>query len=152
VRRGAGVAARGQAAGPATRVRVAVWLVPVRSTHVTRTWSPGFRSASVADSASALSTVVPPTAVMVSPACRPASAAGEPSTTPEIVAAPAASCASCTPRKAGVPCWIVALSSPDWIRSAIETAFSIGIANPTVAAVWPDDAAVSMPTTLPSLA
>src|SRR6185503_16669410 len=60
--------------------------------------------------------------------------------------------ASCTPRKAGVPCWIVALSSPDWIRSAIETAFSIGMAKPAVAAVWPDDAAVSMPTTLPSLA
>ena len=30
-------AARGQAAGPATRVMVAVWVVPVLSTQVTRT-------------------------------------------------------------------------------------------------------------------
>ena len=50
-----------------------------------------------------------------------------------------------------MPCWIVALSSPDSIRSAIEVALAIGIAKPTGLSDCPDEAAVSMPTTSPSL-
>ena len=48
-----------------------------------------------------------------------------------------------------MPCWIVALSSPASIRSAMAVAVAIGMAKPTVCPL--EEAAVSMPITLPLL-
>src|SRR4029079_11507237 len=65
-----------QETGPAIRVTVAVCDDPVVSVQRIRTVSPGWCAAMAARSADEVSTVVPSTAVIVSPAVSPAPAAG----------------------------------------------------------------------------
>ncbi|BDZ50411.1 hypothetical protein GCM10025867_26520 [Frondihabitans sucicola] len=79
-------------------------------------------------------TAVPPTAVMVSPATRPALAAALPDTvpamvTPEVVVpVPVPVEEICAPRKAGRPIVIVLEDSPARILSAMLSALAIGMA------------------------
>jgi hypothetical protein len=95
------------------RVTDAVREAPDESVQVIVTDCPGASPARVSVNTDGLSTAVPSTAVMVSPAVRPAAAAGPPETTPLINAPPTgdgwayldrpefAVLLTCTPRNAG---------------------------------------------------
>src|SRR5690349_15712393 len=72
------------ATGPWASVTCAVWDVPDASVQAMVALSPGWRAASAAVRACGEAIVVPFTPVIVSPAARPAEAAGPPSTTPAM--------------------------------------------------------------------
>ena len=87
------------------------------------------------------------TFVIVSPAPRPAAAAGPPCSTPSITA-PDEVGSTETPRKPGYPMWIELVSMPFSICATIESASLTGIAKPVRCPLVL--AAVSMPTTRPA--
>src|ERR1700730_9295850 len=94
---------------------------------------------------------------MVSPATRPAAAAGDAGWTVETTAPgtvePVDPLPIPTPRKPGRPIWIVAVACPDSIWWAMLIAWAMGMAKPTPAEEEnrrPPEAAVSMPMTWPA--
>ena len=94
----------GQSGGPATRVIRAVWRLPSVLVQETVTCSPGECALIKVPSVSADVTVRPSTDVIVSPACIPASAAGEPDVTLSTTAPPPVDTAeTCTPIIPRVP-------------------------------------------------
>src|SRR5437868_7373489 len=98
-----------QAAGPAPRVTVAVWLVPLWSVQLMLTLSPGWYPLRTERIWFGEVMLWPASEVMVSPAPRPAAPAAEPCVTPAI----------CAPPLAGIPgTWLPdATSTP---RNAVE--------------------------------
>lgn len=111
---------------------MAVCEAPAASVQASETLSPDSWAWTAAVRADASATGVPSSAVMVSPATRPADSAALPSTVPAmgtpVVAAPVAVCEICAPRNAGSPIWIVSLPFPATICLAMLSASSIGMA------------------------
>jgi mycofactocin radical SAM maturase len=128
---------RGQAAGPLVRVRVVACDRPLWSIHVIEILSPGWYRTSVWVMLLAVEIDRPPTAVIVSPAVRPARAIGDLGTVPAMVTpdvlprldAPnppiplpeALDGAISRPRKAVAPMWISEVVVPDSICLAMDS-------------------------------
>ena len=113
--------------GPCARRTVAWWASPSWSSQSRRTYVPGDRTMSRLVRLDGEVTVRPPTAVITSPAARPARSAGALGVT-AVTKAPCGDAGRkpegwmLTPRKAVGPMWSVAVDRPAETRSAIRTA------------------------------